>query len=674
MIFFQKKHTFYVIGIVCAALVLIGGQWFNVHPWILRLTATVFLGSIALTTITALTSLSGLFAILLIPFGAALPLGILGSIAYFAGVPLTQIGIAGVVVGTACIGIALSHVRPNCRISFNDVLGGNLFQSVGFLISLACACATLITSQTTDAVLGPWHVVHSSFFIWYALATLFLLWSCMTCQNRSHLLFLCLYGVLSASVALIVFPLGFGFDPFIHEAAQSHIARFGSLQPKNLYYIGHYALVVVFSKLFIADISMVNRALVPIGSMLTLVPLSIAAFKKPLLTLLLFILPYPFLIVSTPWGFAYGITAVIVLSSNKKLFCSLASVFALLVHPLAGIPAILYVALVRLLSYLQPQSRARNLIGGVVWFLIAISAIPAAFIINSLTSSQLAVSFSMPHFTLPTLLSFPTRFSAVLDPVYVFSTNLFLILAFAAIPGFVLLWRNGGTDRRHALGGILSFTSTLISAFFLTHVLTFPSLISYERNDYGIRLVSLAFVFLIPSLAASIRIAVQRLTSSMTPNILRLAGAFAICCGLLASLYLSYPRNDAFQAFHGYNPSAADSEAIHWIHADAGDKRFVLLSNQVVSSILIHTYGFGGDSFQYSLPTSSPLYGIYRDLLISPTQTTLAKVQTLYPNVRIYVAINAYEPRFPLIVAEMKKLIPRWTSFRNDTVLVFAIE
>ena len=61
-----------------------------------------------------------------------------------------------------------------------------------------------------------------------------------------------LHLLLTFSVANIIFPLGFGFDPFIHQATEKHILDFGFILPKKLYYIGQYVLVGFLSKISIA--------------------------------------------------------------------------------------------------------------------------------------------------------------------------------------------------------------------------------------------------------------------------------------------------------------------------------------------------------------------------------------------------------------------------------------
>jgi len=676
-------HTRYSLGIIGAGLILIAGQWFEMPIAIQRLTAGVFLGAIALSMLSAATAFMGLTAFLLIPLAASIPIVIIGSILYGIGFPLSGIGMAGIIAGIAFIGTFVPHARPIFSKQFTSVQYRTpSLPLIGFFISAFCAGAVLAASQTTDAVLGPWQAVSGSFFVFYLIATAFLLLSCMKDGVRSHLVPLTLYGILSTSVAAIVFPLGFGFDPFIHEAAEKHIAQFGILEPKTFYYIGHYVLAVTLSKLFVIDLSLVNRFIMPLGSMLALVPLALAAFKKPILVLLFFMVPYPFLIVSTPWGFAYGITALSILSSMliwngarlQWYVLPLLCIMAVFIHPLAGIPTAFFCFAHLFVRHADTANCFVKKLFFFIWTLGGIVALPSAFALNALLSPQLAVTFAWPHISMPSLISLQTRFSLFLDPIYLYQANLYLILICIAIPGFLKFWREGGHRRRFAVVSILSFCLTLINAFTLTHILNFPSLISYERDDYGMRLVSLAFLFLIPFLAHTAALLLARLMADATPHILALASVLFIIAGLAASNYLSYPRNDAFQAFHGYNASAAELTAIQWIRADARKNQFTLLSNQVVSSVLIREYGFGKDAFYYPLPTHSPLYEIYQALLKNPSHELIEQIRRIHPNTRLYIAVNKYEPRFPLIVTALKTIAMRTISFDGDAVIVFAFE
>ena len=70
-----------------------------------------------------------------------------------------------------------------------------------------------------------------------------------TKANRYTTLFTVLYLMISYSVAVIVYGVGYGFDPFIHQATIKFIDEFGAVSPKPLYYAGQYSLEIIAHKL-----------------------------------------------------------------------------------------------------------------------------------------------------------------------------------------------------------------------------------------------------------------------------------------------------------------------------------------------------------------------------------------------------------------------------------------
>ncbi len=397
---------------------------------------------------------------------------------------------------------------------------------------------------------------------------------------------------------------------------------------------------------------------------------------------MLFALPYPFLSISTPWGFAYGITALIVLSSSMlwggglhaRYFLSALVLATLAIHPLAGIPAALYVMFTFALPSIERQHLGIKTVSFALLTILSILAVPAAFVVNSLISSQLSISFTWPQISLPTILAFQSRFSLFLDPVYFYAHNVFFILFGISVVGFFILRSQGDHHRRLTYVGMILFFITLAHAFILTNTINFTTLISYERGDYGMRLVSLAFVFLLPHMVAAISSLASRAFAAPCPPLVRMAWISGSVLVLLASLYLSYPRNDAFQAFHGYNISSADISAVQWIHSNAGAQRFAVLANQVVSSAALRDFGFSGSTFYYPLPTSSPLYEYYTRMMRNPSQNIIEDVKTFLPVSRVYVVVTSYEPRAPLIINQLRKSASGWMSFEQDAVTVFVFE
>ena len=146
-----------------------------------------------------------------------------------------------------------------------------IFSLICFLIIEAILFITIIANRTTDVMPSPWQAVELKFFIAYLAATSLLLYFVWRAKNTwlkhsltiSHLF-------LTYSVAAIIYPLGFGFDGFIHRATEVWIQNNGFITPKQPYYIGQYSLIVWLSNLTAIPIFYLDVYLVPILSALIL--------------------------------------------------------------------------------------------------------------------------------------------------------------------------------------------------------------------------------------------------------------------------------------------------------------------------------------------------------------------------------------------------------------------
>ncbi|MBI4143224.1 hypothetical protein HY480_05105, partial [Candidatus Uhrbacteria bacterium] len=142
------------------------------------------------------------------------------------------------------------------------------------MVAVAIAAALiLIASGTTEPIRSPWSVVPAPFFILFALGVAFAVQVGAISGIATTLL-------LSSLVAILVYPIGFGFDHFIHAAAERIIAMTGALSPRPLFYSGHYGLVVLLaSALPGVPIGLVDRLLVPAVTTLLVVPFALHALR-----------------------------------------------------------------------------------------------------------------------------------------------------------------------------------------------------------------------------------------------------------------------------------------------------------------------------------------------------------------------------------------------------------
>ena len=140
---------------------------------------------------------------------------------------------------------------------------------------------TLWTKRFVDTLISPWTIIGPRFFILFTILTALLFWLLQKSKHSlSNLLLLISHGLLTLTVALIIFKIGFGFDPFIHEATEKWIWQHNKILPKNPYYIGYYMLTIFLSSMSKIDLASINKTIVPILSPLFLILPTYLAMKK----------------------------------------------------------------------------------------------------------------------------------------------------------------------------------------------------------------------------------------------------------------------------------------------------------------------------------------------------------------------------------------------------------
>jgi len=189
----------------------------------------------------------------------------------------------------------------------------------------------LFKSATTESVISPWEVIPWYFWVIFILNSILLIAIILKTKLSSQIILLLVtgYWLLVTSVVLIIYTIGFGFDPFIHEATEKLIASQGFVDPKPLYYLGQYSLIVILHKIFLIPISILNTWLVPVLTSIFLPPALFSAIKNfgtqtktaLLSTLFILILPFSFFYYhysAKPRLFIFNFINFIVSNSGRK--------------------------------------------------------------------------------------------------------------------------------------------------------------------------------------------------------------------------------------------------------------------------------------------------------------------------------------------------------------------
>ncbi|MBI4599186.1 hypothetical protein HY734_03270 [Candidatus Uhrbacteria bacterium] len=502
----------------------------------------------------------------------------------------------------------------------------------------------------------------------------------------------CLLGVVIA-LALAVFPLGYGFDPFIHQATERHIAAHGTITPKPLYYVGQYAVVLFLHHTFALPIDATDRFLVPLLTVLFLPLIWYAAATRLLGSrragaaslLVLFLFPLDAFISTTPQGLANLWTCLTLLVALPRLRegrawplwpVLLGTGATLLIHPLAGIPIGLFCLLmVGEDKRLRKRFPRGMQIGQWLVVLGGCVALPLSFLLNAKLSGS-AVQFDpsglLPGRFLETLswqAPLETRFDPLADAVYLFARNRTWLLILGATAGWIAFRRRLG---RGLDAYVLTAFALLVNFLLVKGTLRFDFLIGYEQSAYADRLVPLCLFFLIPPLLFGFEAVRRRLETK--PLVLHTCVVALFAALATANFYLTYPRQDAYATSHGYTMGQSDVDAVRSIDAEAAGTPYVALANQTVSAAAIREFGFAhyyDDLFFYPIPTGGPLYRIFLAMNEHPDPTTAAEAMNLAGTDLVYFVVNRYWWQADRIMETAKTNADDWWSVGDGDVYVF---
>ncbi len=587
--------------------------------------------------------------------------------------------------------------------------------SLLYLLIICICMFLLLQGRTIDATLGPWDRINGIFFISYGVASFLLLAIGYLQKTKTsiYLLLLIIHGICTLSVLGIIFPLGYGFDPFLHRAAETIIDQYGVVSPKTLYYIGQYVVVVFLSKLLSIPIFYIDTWLVPILAVFSVIPLTVLSIQRLIsersmtmtLAALIFIIPFTSIINTTPWSLSFLLFVVtlllILLYIQKQLkallviaYCvTIASIF---VHPLGGIPTLIVTGIATMIYELMPRIHRKTSKTITSIFVVATMSIlvPFAFFLNSYFSKQLSIAVSPPA-DIPSffenieslIFSYVSRFNAWQDMAYFFPHIFGLLLIVIALSVTAYYWNTHRMYRKAFSTLWLCWLAIFTNFILIKGFIQFNSIITYEQGIFAQRLYDASTIVLLPFGVIVLYSLLRRLflTSKNYPGI-KIASIVIFAGIITANLYTSYPKRDAYNAYHGYTVSTSNIETVKWIEKNAGDVSHVVLASQVVAAAAIQEYGFKQyfrgkidgqiqDIFYYPTPTSSPLYADYREMLSNPTQEKISNIMSTYDIDLFYLVVNHYEPQYEgtnnklRSVATSEYVIHESNS--EDTIFVF---
>ena len=570
-----------------------------------------------------------------------------------------------------------------------------------YLIAYGLVYAFLIISlclaQSDKPLISPWQVIKPSFFVAYALASLILIFSAASKKLSVgvKLFLISLHYFISLLVAVIIYKIGYGFDPFIHQATMELIDKKGLVTPKPPYYLGQYSLIIIFHKISSLSIYFLNKILVPLFTSLFL-PLAIYRFLKsffinpsdtifehnnpPRFLSLIFLLVLtisPF-IVTTPQNLSYLFLILTILSGlgrDNIFWVILLALATTAIHPLTGLPALGWVAWLIFKKY---QTRfkpyTRKIIKVLIFSANALILPSALFFAGGANLRTISLNASLlidPFKSIFSGLSMSGSEDWLFNLIYFFGANFNLFLILISLASLIYFYKQ---KKRPDWSSLLYINISLLIAYILSSQIIFNDLINYEQSSYASRLLIIICLFNLPFIIYALEKLITKILRQDKPVIT--AWLIIGVSMLTISLYISYPRYDKYFNSRGYSVGINDLNAVKLINEDAKGP-YIALADQQVSVAALKEFGFNnyyqtasGLIYFYPIPTGGPLYQYYLDMVYkNPDQKTMQGALDL-SGVKVgYLVVNKYWNESGKIINEAKLNAASFFNVNNEVYI-----
>jgi hypothetical protein len=454
----------------------------------------------------------------------------------------------------------------------------------------------LIKTQTGNSLISPWQTIPYTFFVLLFLYFIILLYQIFS-NRKFFIINLSLFCFLVFSIAITVFPLGFGFDPFIHQATLELIEKEGAVNPKPLYYLGEYSLLTIINTIPFTSLKLIHYYLIPLLTALFLPFLlfrTLSSWLKDdktikLSILFLLIIPFGIFTISTPQNLAWLfllLTVIIGIKCNnyRDLTLMLALSFAAITtQAIAGLPALFFTLLI---AIHHSNLKNKKLLIGLNTMLMAI-ILPLVFFF--LNGGKLALNNASFFANLSFLsLHNPNTENIILNTIYLYINNFPILIFIMIISGLYLANRH----KQHCPSLYLYLLSTIamFTSYLLLLRLDFGYLIDYEQTNFANRILITVAIFSLPFIILSLYKFFEQLQKQN--KFIQISFFLFLNILILFSVYASFPRFDHYHNSHAYTVGQNDINAVNWIESDADKQDYIVLANQQVSASALHEFGF----------------------------------------------------------------------------------
>jgi hypothetical protein len=556
------------------------------------------------------------------------------------------------VIGWATAPKCKKHIKKEECLSFYSKM--YLFGS--FVSSLAII-SVLWISRTEMAIVSPWETVPSTIFALYACSAFFVIRLARSTSTRHTLPALMAFNLATFGVSLIIYRLGFGYDPFVHQATERHIAEHGFIFPKQPMYIGQYVSVVALSWLSHLSIHRVDRALVPLTSVFVMIPMLVTAFRygwmkkvgSPALAgIALCLIPIGYFAFTVPFNLAL-IALVIIIAflpladqPRIKWLIGVLGCASLAVHPLIGLPTAM-IAMVAIARKIPAWSM--------------IPAIPMAlFTAFSIYLRTQGASMTLPtweHAKIVCMSLFGNPYDLSLGQPHLAILYAFLYLAPLFLIGVAVYGYAEQSPEKSLRDSmrVLVYASIgiFISAVMIPMLFVFPNIIASEQFEFSLRLLLILPMLFLPGIVHVVHLVLNQKT-----NLRSFGVSIMLALVLTASWYVSYPQINDIAVSPAPGLSRGDMDAVQFIEANTKGMPYVALTSQMTSAGALMEFGFektiptrSGNVYVYAIPTGGELYQYYLRFIMpdEEPQTVQMEFNQFVDAPLVYIAVpDSWDP------------------------------
>ncbi len=552
-----------------------------------------------------------------------------------------------------------------------------------FLAAAALADLSLLVLfflvRTDQPLVSPWELVSPLVFIVFGCATAALWLAADETPDGWFLAGFTLHLFTAVSVSALVYTIGFGFDPLLHQAAELVWSTSGIPPDAQLLYSGQYALVALLATITRLHVFTIDRWLVPL--LATLTPIIVfaglrSAWKMPdraaaQSIFALILVPFAALTFTIPYHLGVIVFLWIVSwlpspSWRGQLVLFAAALAILVTHPLIGIPTLLIVAGGMCMRLLPGWSR--------LWFWavvvtgVATLALPAGFF--WFYRSQLAEVIDWSG-----LMQWERWLGLFRDPypfagwhweiLYLFRQTIPLLLTLAT---GILAGRMFPEQRRPLLLLGCVGSGLFFSTYIVTTLFRFPDIIWFEQQEFPLRLLQLLPLASYPAIGLALAAAHRMLKK----NWQRAGLCLAITILSTIAWFFSYPQLNAKAYTTGPSASSQDEAIVQTIEAHASGTPHIVLAAPITSALAVRMLGFRmvpGGMLWYPLPTGGTLFPFFTHLSTTYDPARAGEAAALADVKRVYVIRSGATPTDFFPVDNLNPLFSRLRIALYDILL-----